>query len=206
MGPGSQILAFTYSSSDLGWMYKDSFEPVKEEIHNTVSWWLVWILIRNEVSLYSQHIQGSEKIIAESLSRDFHISYQPLTNIFNFVRSPHTAASYHIKSHPREIIFWIFSLAASSTWTKESPKPLRPSSLETEICGALSLHTQASRINSWTEFHKEAKQLHCHHLLRQYKVISMSQWIHSSSSAEHSNPPYWMYMHPSRRIFGATRT
>ena len=79
----SRILSFTDSSSTLGWVHKASFQPVNVESHNDVSCWLGWTLVSNETSLYSQHVKGTEKIIADSLSQDFHISDQTLTKKFN---------------------------------------------------------------------------------------------------------------------------
>ena len=83
LGHGSHIPVFTDTSIDLGWMHKDSFEPVNEESHDTVARWLGWTLASNKVYIYSQYIKGTNNIIADLLSRDFHISYQSLTNIFN---------------------------------------------------------------------------------------------------------------------------
>ena len=57
MGQGSHILAFTYSSSALGWMHKAPFYPVKVEPHDAVAHWLVWTLVSKETSIYSQHIK-----------------------------------------------------------------------------------------------------------------------------------------------------
>ena len=37
LGQVSHILAFMDSSSSLGWIYKSSFNPVKEELHDTVA-------------------------------------------------------------------------------------------------------------------------------------------------------------------------
>ena len=78
MGQGSHILAFTESSSALGWMHKETFEVVNTESHNTVARWLGWTLVSNKKFLYSQNIKGTENIIADSLSRDCHRSYQTL--------------------------------------------------------------------------------------------------------------------------------
>ena len=72
LGQGSHILAFTYSSSALGSMHKASFDPVNAESHYVVVRWLVWTLVNNETSLYSQHIKGTENIIMDYLSIDFH--------------------------------------------------------------------------------------------------------------------------------------
>ena len=67
---GSHILAFTDSSIALGWMHKASFDPVNAESHNTVARWLGQTLVSHESSIFSQHIKGTESIIADSLSRD----------------------------------------------------------------------------------------------------------------------------------------
>ena len=74
----SSLIAFKASSSYLGWIHKPPFNPFKEDTHDTVYWWLVWTLIRNEVTLYYQHIKGYENIITNFLSRDIHISYKSL--------------------------------------------------------------------------------------------------------------------------------
>ena len=66
LGQGSHILAFKDRSSTLGWMHKASFDPVNSESHDAVAQWLGWTLVSNETSLYSQHITGTEKIIADS--------------------------------------------------------------------------------------------------------------------------------------------
>ena len=59
MGQGSQTLAFTDSSSALGWMHKASFDPVNAESCDLVAHWIGWTLVSNETALYSQHIKGT---------------------------------------------------------------------------------------------------------------------------------------------------
>ena len=112
---GAHVLAFADSSSALVWMHKAYFDPVNNLVYDTVAQWLGWTLISNKVSLYSQHIKGDDKIIADLLSRDFRISYCSLTKKINSILPPQTAASFHIKLPPREIISWILLLSASST-------------------------------------------------------------------------------------------
>ena len=75
----SQILAFSDSSSALGWMHKSSFDAVNKGGRYTVDQWLCWTLFRYEVSLKFQHIKVTNNIIVELLSSDFHISDQSLT-------------------------------------------------------------------------------------------------------------------------------
>ena len=124
MGQGSHILAFSDSSSALGWMHKASFDPVNAESHNAVAFWIGWTLVSHDTSLYSQHIKGTENIIVDYLSRDFHKSDQTLTKVFNQILPQQTAALFHIKQLPRNVISWISSLVAVSTLPMASPKPL----------------------------------------------------------------------------------
>ena len=163
LGQGSHTLAFTDSSSALSWIHKESFDPVNIESHDAVAIWLGWTLVSHETSLYSQHIKGTENIIADSLSRDSHKSDQNLTKIFNQILPQQTAASFYIKQLPRNVISWISLLATASKLPTESPNPLRPSSLETMIGGAHSSNTHGSQTNSWKESHKRRRQSWCHH-------------------------------------------
>ena len=153
-------------------MHKAYFDPVNAEPYDAVSHWLGWTLVSHKTSLYSQHIKGIEKIIADSLSRDFHRSDQTLTNIFNQILPQQTASSFHIKQMPRNVIYWISSLAAASTLPTALPNPLLPSSLATRIGGSHSYNTQVSQKNSWEGSHKRRRQSWCRHFLPQYDETS----------------------------------
>ena len=109
--------------------HKASFDPVNAESHDAVAHFLGWTLVSHETSLYSQHIKGTENVIADSHSRDFLRSDQTLTKYFNQILPKHTAASFHIKQLSRNVISWISSLAAASMLPMALPKPLRPSSM-----------------------------------------------------------------------------
>ena len=158
-------------------MHNSSVDPVNEKPHNTVDWWLGWTLVSNEVSLYSQHIKGTKNIIMDSFSRDLDPSDKYVTKIFKFVLPPHTAASFQIKPLPIYISQCIFSLPATPTRPKKSPKPLRPSSIETGTDGAHYSHTYVPRKNSWTESNMELIQPWCHHLWHECRETSLVQQI-----------------------------
>ena len=100
-------MAFTDSSSALGWMQKAYFDPVNKESHDAVARWLGRTLVSNKTYIYSQHIKGTENIITDSLSRDFHRSDQTLPKLFNKILPQQTVASFHIKQPPRNVISWI---------------------------------------------------------------------------------------------------
>ena len=129
-------------------MHKAKFDPVNSEFHNSVARWLGWTIVINETYLYSQHIKGTENIIADSLSWDFHRSYQTLTKYFNQILPPQTAALFRIKQMPRNVISCISSLAAASTLPMALPKPPQKGSLKTGIGGAYSSNIQEYQKNS----------------------------------------------------------
>ena len=187
-------------------MHKASFDPVNAESNDAVAHWLGWTLVSNKTSLYSKHIKGTKKIIADYLSRDFHRSDQTLTKCFNQILPQQTAALFHIKHTPKNFISWISSLAASSTIPTASPKPLRPISLSTGIGGANYSNTQESQTNSCEGSHKSIGQSLCHHSPPQCNETSLVKPGKKYSSTELSIPPYRMYLRPSGRTFGETRS
>ena len=131
MGQGSHILEFTNSFKLLGWMHKASFDPVSIESHYTVALWIVWTIVSNEKSLYSQHIRRTENIIADSFLRDFHRSYQTITKKYR--PNPTTTNSgiipHQTSAQERQLldiidsrIFGASNGIAKATATKQSGK------------------------------------------------------------------------------------
>ena len=144
--------------------------------------------------------------ITDSLSRDFHKSDQTLTNIFDQILPQQTAALFHIKQLPRNVISWISSLAAASTLPTASPKPLRPSSLETGKCGEHYSNTQESQTNSWKESHKHRKQSWCHHSPPQCDKTSLEKTgkhllLHGTVNSAISDVSAYFRVAPKVRIY-----
>ena len=73
-----KVLAYTDSSSALGWLYKASYSS-SQPIHDKIARWLAKCLITNDSALYSQHIPGKYNVIADSLclSRHTHTNQIP---------------------------------------------------------------------------------------------------------------------------------
>ena len=145
-------------------MHKAYFDPVNSESHDAVVRWFGWTLVSNKTFIYSQQIKVIENINADSLSRDFHSSYQTLTKKSNQILPQLTAASFHIKQPPRNVISWISSLASASTLPMASPKPLQPIILATGIGGVHYSNTQESQTNFWWGSHRNRGKSLCHHL------------------------------------------
>jgi hypothetical protein len=116
-----RILAFTDSSSALGWLFKASFSN-SQEAHNAVARWLANLLMKIESSLYSQHIKGLHNFIADSLSRDHHMSIDQLTSAFHTLVPQQTPQNLTILKIPPEIISWLYSLRPLSTNQQALPQ------------------------------------------------------------------------------------
>ena len=68
-----RINCLTDNSSAVGWLYKANFDPNIQQKHDIIARHMATILLESETALYPQHVPGEENIVADSLSRDFHI-------------------------------------------------------------------------------------------------------------------------------------
>ena len=109
-----RILAFTDSGSALGWLFKSNFDTDSHGCHDKIARDLAWFCIKNNTSLFAQHIKGSLNEIADSLSRDFHISDKNLTKIIISHLPPQVRKNFKIVQHPRKITSWLDSLRCGS--------------------------------------------------------------------------------------------
>ena len=99
----TQNFVFTDNSSALCWLLRSNFDPVKEQPHDLVSRDLAWFCMDRNVSLFAQHIKGVNNIIADSLSRDFHLSDIDLTNIICSHLPLQHQTTFKIIVHPKDI-------------------------------------------------------------------------------------------------------
>ena len=76
------ILELSDSSSALSWLRKSSFMGVDKEGHLCLARHLALLLLNQKAVLYSQHIAGILNVVADSLSRDFHLSNSALTYVY----------------------------------------------------------------------------------------------------------------------------
>jgi len=143
-----KIRALTDNSSAVGWLYKSSFNPKTHFLHDNVARKLATILMQTESCISSQHTPGKNNIIADSLSRDFHLEDKQLTFILKSLYPSQVNQNFKIYPLPIEITSWISSLKAIVT--KLSGPPSRPerSKTGTFFAGVSSWSAVVSRINS----------------------------------------------------------
>ena len=109
--PEDCILSQNESTSATGWLRKSNFSDSEDSIAQMITARHLASLILNSKScLYSQWFKGGENQVADSLSRDFHLSDSVLSE-FLVSSIPHQVPfGLNIKPLPKEISSWLTSL------------------------------------------------------------------------------------------------
>jgi len=199
-----KLLAFTDSSSALGWLYKASF-TYNQPAHDEVARWLAKILIDNDSALYSQHIRGIHNIIADMLSRDCHIPTTHLVYMFKLLLPQQTPKNFRISTLPPEIISWLHSLSPSLTKTPASPLHPSKSKLGALTDGNDSWNTMELKMNFLMDIVQNNAHTSCPHLQAAADEINMVKEGKQYSPEGLSSPPSRMFVRPFGRIFGQTQ-
>jgi len=112
--PESCILSQTDSSSAMGWLRKSNFaDRTDEQVQFSTARKLADILLTTETCLYSQWFPGEENLIADSLSRDFHISDSCLSDLLLTHFPEQAPFGLRILLIPPEIASWLTCLLLS---------------------------------------------------------------------------------------------
>ena len=161
--------------------------------------------MRNESALYSQHIKGSHNVIADSLSRDHHLSNEKLTFAYHTLLPTQAPRNFSISPLPKEIDCWVRSLSLMSTSTQAVPQhPIR-SKLGALIGGDDSLETMGSKMNGCLSIKANSAHLFCQHSRALAAEISMVLHENIVLKGVQLNPPLRMYGRPSGKIYGQTQ-
>jgi len=154
--PEDCILSQTDSTSATGWLRKSNFTDAEDSsIHLVTARQLATIIIDSNACLYSQWFPGGENLIADSLSRDFHLNDDELTS-FLTSRLPHQAPfGLKISPLPKEISSWLTSMLQNlhekERWSKA---PTQSSTWLGRDTRATSSQSASMGIGTWTTFQK----------------------------------------------------
>ena len=116
----SKILAFTDNSSALGWLHKASFHPASQSSHDKVARKFAQFMIKNEFSLYSEHIKGDNNNVADALSRNFNLNNTDLISFLHASYPKQMPKDFKIIEVPENIASWILSTLREGTSKMES--------------------------------------------------------------------------------------
>ena len=160
------------------------------------------VLLESDTSIYPQHIPGQSNVIADSLSRDFHLSRKTLE--FALPALYQTQVPNNLKildALPTEITCWLESLRGSKTSSLESPPAPAPSKMGALLDGSDSLAVVVSKINSWMHSLYHQKYLSCLRSQQHLDEMNKVRQERLVSQVQQSAKPYRTYIRFSDQTF-----
>ena len=162
--PLSCILAMTDSTTSAGWLRKSNFQENQLESKEMTAAKLkisrshAQRILENECTEYSQWFPGEDNELADSLSRDFHLTDSQLICLFNQKIPKQTPSNLKISPLPQEIVSFLFSLLQTLPENTQRQERLSRSKISRGIDGKHSYPQLASlQTHSSPTSPKEAK-------------------------------------------------
>jgi len=195
------------SSMATGWLRKSNFaDKVDEAVQLTTACKLARILIDTKSCLFSQWFPGESNIVSDSLSRDFHLPVDYLSNILS-IRVPEQAPfGLTIWPLPIEIDSWLTSLLCNQPQGMRWSKEQQPSKFALGIdTSNTSPQLGYSTIDTWkTSQEEEGIRYSAPSLSLLEKVDLVLEILNKSRQTQLELP--WMVWHmPTRWLTGQTQ-
>ena len=111
------------------WLYKSNHDPENSPVQNAIARRMANNLIQRKACNYSQHIKGETNVIADSLSRDTHLSTDEHTNLIQSTSHVLNPPNSKISPLSSQITSWIASLAQLQLKKRELRWEHTPSTL-----------------------------------------------------------------------------
>jgi hypothetical protein len=127
ISPEACLLSQTDSSSAAGWLRKSNFTDDTDSIVQlTTPRHLATLVIDSHCCLYSQWFAGAENVVADCLSRDFHLDDITLTNLIYSHAIDQVPFGLQLYPLPKEISSWLTCLLRNQPFTTQwSKEPTR---------------------------------------------------------------------------------
>ena len=95
------------SSTLLGWLRKSNHGPGEAPIHNEVARAHARNMMARQACNYSEHLPGRLNIIADCLSRDFHLSDNQIIAMISSLHPSLSPSQFKIVTLPQKHISWV---------------------------------------------------------------------------------------------------
>ena len=92
-------------------MRKSNFDPTEMPVHAAIARFHAHHMMDMNACHYSQHLPGCDNIVADSLSRDFHLTDAQLVALLTSLNSSPLTPPLQIVPVPDELTSWISKLA-----------------------------------------------------------------------------------------------
>lgn len=208
----SCILSMTDSTTSAGWLKKSNFKESESESKEMTKAKLklsrdhATRLMENNIKDYSQWFPGVLNEVADSLSRDHHVSDQKLTNFFLSNLSKQTPTNFQIFPLPQEIESFIFSMLQTLPEATQQQEKHKPSSLFLGEDGANSSTTSNwTKISSYKICRSDSKQSYSQLSHNQSEMETSAEELIENWSVKQSEPPWTTYLRPSESLISQTQ-
>ncbi len=194
------ILSQTDSTTALGWLKKSNFADKSEElVQLCTARKLADIILESDTCLFSQWFPGEHNSIADSLSRDFHISDSNLCRLLLYHFPEQTPFGLTILPVPPDIVSWLTCMLRSqpleTLWSREPTRSKFALGL-----GSNSTWEQSAweTTDTSTTSHNSSGQKSSVHLLTHSERVDwVLETVVRPSSPTLSEPPWTVYHRPS---------
>ena len=198
-------LNVTDSTTTMGWLRKSNFEEEERPIHQEISRWHARNTMSRDACNYSQHFPGKMNVVADSLSRDFHLSNGELIAMLTSIHPSFSPAHIKILELPNEHISWIASMAQKWPGNRELPSQLIKSEIARGIVGWNATNESASRMtpvwrNEATPRSFESAVLSCTQFEKD--IFVEAECNSNESWRTRLERPSMMWQRPSSQVIG----
>ena len=138
--PHSCSISMTNNTTSAGWLRKSNFAETGENAPHLLAKLQVARshanrFIDHDIKEYSQWFPGKANLIADALSRDFHLSNTQLTTLVRFSLPHQNRQLFYIAPLPQKIVCWLCAWLQQLPANHLSPEAHQPSSLRPGIDG-----------------------------------------------------------------------
>ena len=193
----SKILAFTDNSSALGWLFKASFHPATHSSHDKVARKFAHFMIKNEFSIYSEHIKGDHNNVADTLSRNFDLNPKDLTSLLYSSFPKQMPREFKIINIPQSIVSWILQILQGTISKTESEDSPLKKQIPTSKNGTNSVMTREYRTDSFQKNRNPKRLKSCAPSPQQFEGITLAKLQKQFCSASPSETQLDMFVRTS---------
>ena len=166
---------------------------------------LATLVIKNKICLYAQRIPGMRNIVADILSRDFHLSDDMLTNLLLQFYPSQLPRSFKISPLPDEITSFIIGTLEALPVKNQDLMAATPSTLGAGLVGLdLSHLWDSEQTRSWIKCHQDTELFSYAHSQAQLEQESLAVLSNRIWSRAQSKRPWTKWLRASGQTFGMT--
>ena len=201
-------LHWSDSTSAIGWMRKSNFNHDEAPVHAAIARFHARHMMEMDACHYSQHLPGCDNIVADCLSRDFHLSDDQLISLLTSLDDPSSNNTLQIVPVPEELTSWISKLARLAPAQAESLKGRSRSTLADGISGwSSSGASNTTAAPSWTDSTKQHAFASAVRLCMQNDAVTLGN-VHPLARSNRALPerPSILWQRPSSSTIGTAQS